>query len=103
MADDPNNPAAATGTAAPAPVLVDPKTGAPISPRATMTLDDWAVIDTSLADKVAPFKALFASGAEQLMDRATLELRLKTLAEQPPPPPTTPAPDPNAPATAPAA
>lgn len=77
----------------------------PIPASATMTFDEWVEADETLKDKAKAFKALFGPGAEQKMDRGTLDLHLKTLeqheAAHPPAAPTTPPPtDPNAPPAA---
>lgn len=61
---------------------VDPNAEAPpIPPTATMTLDQWAETDPEIAAKVPAFRAMFGPGADQLMDRGTLDLRLQTLEE----------------------
>jgi hypothetical protein len=117
MTYDPNNPQAEAAPEAGAQ-MVDPVTGQPIGPTATMSFAEWCAVDPALVDAdkaefdrlypvppeppeapvvegttVAPtvadsaFLRFFGPSAEQKMDRATLDLRMQTLVDQPDPPP----------------
>lgn len=117
MATDPNDP-----TAPAVAPLVDPATGQPIAPTATMTFAEWCALDAALKDADAAaftahygagatarieareaaeaaadaaagsaFAMFYGAGAEQKMDRETLDLRIAAMTQQleatPPAPP----------------
>lgn len=97
MADPDVNPYTGQPTAmaeAPAPK--------PVSDAETKTFADWMVHDAALAEHEEAFRAAYGPGADQMMDMATLNLRLASCGievvvegappAEPPPPPAEPPP-----------
>lgn len=80
--DDHDKPPQGTATTLPGDVP-PPPAGEPIvvPAHATGTIDQWALADPEVAAKADAFRTMFNSGADQKMDRGTLDLRMKTLDE----------------------